>query len=78
MTQLAIGKKFNKTHQSLFNIHWSNNEQTINYLSQPIVLAKIERMYYTLIRELQELMDVLIFGSPVPPIDLSRIVDSMA
>ncbi|KAK6591548.1 hypothetical protein H4I95_12156 [Botrytis cinerea] len=28
--------------------------------------------------ELQALMNVLTFGSPVPPIDLSRIVDSMA
>jgi hypothetical protein len=78
LTQLAMGKKFNKTHQSPSNIHWSDNEQTINYLGQPVVLAKIERMCHTLIRELQELMDVLTFGSPVPPIDLSRIVDSMA
>lgn len=73
-----MGKKFNKTHQSPSNIHWSDDEQTINYLGQPVVLAKIESMCHTLIGELQELMDVLTFGSPVPPIDLSRIVNSMA
>jgi hypothetical protein len=78
LTQLAMGKKVNKTHQSPSNIHWSDDEQTINYLGQPVVLAKIERMCHTLIGELQELMKVLTFGSPVPPIDLSRIVDSMA
>jgi len=78
LTQLAMGKKFNKTHQSPSNIHWSDDEKTINYLGQPIVLAKIERMCHTLIGELQALMNVLTFGSPVPPIDLSRIVDSMA
>ncbi|KAK6591540.1 hypothetical protein H4I96_12312 [Botrytis cinerea] len=78
LTQLAMGKKFNKIHQSPSNIHWSDDEQTINYLGQPVVLAKIERMCHTLIGELQALMNVLTFGSPVPPIDLSRIVDSMA
>lgn len=78
LTQLAMGKKFNKTHQSPSNIHWSDDEQTIYYLGQPVVLAKIESMCHTLIRELQELMNVLTFGSPVPPIDLSRTVDSMA
>ncbi|KAK6591473.1 hypothetical protein H4I95_12187 [Botrytis cinerea] len=44
LTQLAMGKKFNKIHQSPSNIHWSDDEQTINYLGQPVVLAKIERM----------------------------------
>ena len=78
LTQLAMGKKVNKTHQSPSNIHWSDDEQTINYLGQPVVLAKIESMCHTLIQELQELMKVLTFGSPVPPIDLSRIIDSMA
>jgi hypothetical protein len=73
-----MGKKVNKTHQSPSNIHWSDNEQTINYLGQPVELAKIESMCHTLIRELQELIEVLTFGSPVPPIDLSRIIDSMA
>lgn len=78
LTQLAMGKKFNKTHQSPSNIHWSDNDRTINYLGQPVVLSKVERMCHTLIAELQELMKGLTFGSPVPPIDLSRIVDSMA
>ena len=78
LMQLAMGKKVNKTHQSLSNIHWSDDEQTINYLGQPVVLAKIESMCHTLIGELQELMKVLTFGSLVPPIDLSRIIDSMA
>jgi len=78
LTQLAMGKKFNKTHQSPSNIHWSDDEQTIYYLGQPIVLAKIEKMSHTLIQELQEMMRGLTFGSPVPQIDLSQIVDSMA
>jgi hypothetical protein len=78
LTQLAMGKKFNKTHQSPSNIHWSDDEQTINYLGQPVVLAKIESMCRTVIRELHALMSELTFGSPVPAIDLGQIVDSMA
>lgn len=78
LTQLAMGKKFNKTHQSPSNIHWSDDEQTIYYLGQPIRLGKIEAMCHKIIGELQELMKVLTFGSEVPNVDLSRIVDSMA
>ena len=78
LTQLAMGKKFNKTHQSPSNIHWSDDEQTIYYLGQPVELGKIETMCSRLIMELQELMMVLTFGSEVPAIDLSRIIDSMA
>jgi hypothetical protein len=78
LTQLAMGKKFNKTHQSPSNIHWSDDEQTIYYVGQPVELAKVETMCHTLIQELQELMMVLTFGSRVPTIDLSQIVDSMA
>lgn len=78
LTQLAMGKKFNKTHQSPSNIHWSDDEQIIYYIGQPVVLAKVETMCCKLIQELQELMMVLTFGSQVPTIDLDRIVDSMA
>jgi len=78
LTQLAMGKKFNQTHQSPSNIHWSDNEETIFYLGQPVVLDKIQGMIEFSIHELQELMIELTFGSPVETVDLSRIVDSMA
>jgi hypothetical protein len=78
LTQLAMGKKFNKTHQSPSNIHWSDDEKTIYYLGQPVQLAKVETMCHKLIEELQELMGALTFDSEVPTVDLSRIVDSMA
>ena len=78
LTQLAMGKKFNQTHQSPSNIHWSDNEETIFYLGQPVVLDKIQGMIEFSIHKLQELMIELTFGSPVETVDLSRIVDSMA
>jgi hypothetical protein len=78
LTQLAMGKKFNKTHQSPSNIHWSDDEQTINYLGQPVELGKIDAMCHTLIRELREGMKGLTFQSDVSAIDLGQIVDSMA
>jgi hypothetical protein len=78
LTQLAMGKKFNKTHQSPSNIHWSDDEQTIHYLGQPVPLAKIETMCQVLMRELKELLMALTFDSPVETVDLTRIVDSMA
>lgn len=78
LTQLAMGKKFNKTHQSPSNVHWSDDEQTIYYLGQPVELAKIETMCEVLVRELRELLLVLTFDSPVETIDLERIIDSMA
>jgi hypothetical protein len=78
LTQLAIGKKFNKTHQSPSNIYWSDDEQTIHYLGQPVLLAKIETMCQVLICELKELLMALTFDSPVETVDLTQIVDSMA
>lgn len=78
LSQLARGKKFNKTHQSPANIHWSNDEQTIHYLGQPVVLGKFKTMCHTLISELREMIKELTFGSTVPIIELDRIVDSMA
>ena len=78
LTQLAMGKKFNKTHQSPSNIHWSDDEQTIHYLGQPVELGKVQTMCHRLIGELQELIKVLTFESNVGLINLSRIVDSMA
>ena len=73
-----MGKKFNKTHQSPSNIHWSPDERTIYYLGQPVEMKKIEVMCQKLTEELRELMLSLTFGTELPPIDLSRIVDSMA
>jgi hypothetical protein len=78
LTQLAMGKKFNKTHQSPSNIHWSEDEQIIYYLGQPVELPKIQLMCQVLIGELQELLMALTFDSPVETIDLGRIIDSMA
>ncbi|OBT44377.1 hypothetical protein VE00_07063 [Pseudogymnoascus sp. WSF 3629] len=73
-----MGKKFNKTHQSPSNVRWSDDEQTIYYLGQPVELAKIETMCDVLVRELRELLMVLTFDSPVETIDLERTIDSMA
>jgi hypothetical protein len=77
LSQLAMGKHFNKLHTSPPNIHWSEDEQTIYYLGKPVELGKIKSMCHTLVQELQEALDELTFG-PVPSIDLGAIVDSMA
>jgi hypothetical protein len=77
LSQLAMGKHFNKLHVAPPNIHWSEDEQTIYYLGKPVELGKIRDMCRTLIQELQEALDELTFG-PVPSIDLGAIVDSMA
>lgn len=77
LSQLAMGKHFNKLHQSQPNIHWSADEQIIYYIGEPVELGKIKSMCRTLVQELQEALDELTFG-PVPGIDLDGIVDSMA
>jgi hypothetical protein len=78
LSQLARGKAFNKLHFGQPNIHWSEDEQTIYYLGEPMELSKIKKMCSTLTQELQEAMRELTFGSSVPSIDLGGIVDSMA
>lgn len=78
LSQLAMGKSFNKTHQSPANIHWSDDEQTIHYLGKPVDLSKFQAMCRILIGELQELMRTLTFQTNIPAIDLSQIIDSMA
>jgi len=78
LSQLARGKAFNKLHFSQPNIHWSEDEQTIYYLGEPVELSKIRNMCSTLTCELQEAMKELTFGTNVPSIDLGDIVDSMA
>jgi len=78
LSQLAKGKAFNKLHFLQPNIHWSEDEQTIYYLGEPVELAKIQNICYTLTQELQEAMKELTFGSYVPSIDLDSIVDSMS
>lgn len=77
LTQLAWGKKWNRTHQSRPNIHWSGDFQTIYYLGQGVELGKITALYSTVVRELQELVRELSFGSVNPYIDLKAIQDSM-
>ena len=78
LSQLAMGKYFNKMHKSQPNIHWSDDEQTIFYLEIGVELGKIRTMCQALIDELQEAMTELTFGCSVPSIDLGSIVDSMA
>ena len=78
LSQLAMGKYFNKLHKSPPNIHWSEDEQTIFYDGRGVELRKIRSMCHTLIKELQEAMQELTFQGDVPSIDLSDIVDSMA
>jgi hypothetical protein len=77
LSQLAMGKHFNQLHQSQPNIHWSEDEQIIYYIGEPVELGKIKSMCRTLVQELQEALEELTFGS-VPSIDLGGIVDSMA
>jgi hypothetical protein len=77
LSQLAMGKKFNKTHQSQPNIHWSSDEQTVYYQGRGVAMGKIKSMCHILIQELQEALQELTFGT-VPSIDLGGIVDSMA
>jgi hypothetical protein len=77
LSQLAIGKYFNKLYISLPNIHWSDDEQTIHYLGEPVNLGKVQKWYQILIGKLQEMMRILTFQASMPGIDLSSIVDSM-
>lgn len=77
LSQLAMGKSFNKLHKSTPNIHWSEDEQTIHYNGPGIELEKIRVMCQILKKELWTMLHGLMFG-PMPEIDLSKIVDSMA
>ena len=52
LSQLAKGKKINKTHQSQPNIHWSTNAQTIYYLGKGVELRKITALYNSVVLEL--------------------------
>jgi hypothetical protein len=36
LSQLAIGKAFNKMHKSAPNIYWSEDQQTIFYVGEPV------------------------------------------
>jgi hypothetical protein len=78
LSQLAMGKHFNKLHKSPPNIHWSEDERTIFYEGRGVEMRKIQSMCHTLVQELQEAMKELTFQGDVPGIDLSEIVDSMA
>lgn len=78
LSQLAMGKAFNKMHKSAPNIHWSEDQQTIFYEGEPVQLKKISKMCQVVNRELQEMLQWLMFDEPVPDIDLGQIIDSMA
>lgn len=78
LTQLAMGKKNNQTHQSPSNIHWSQDSQTIFYGGMPIELAKIRTMGQKITTELRETLKELAFGLELPKFDLGQLVDSMA
>ena len=78
LSQLAKGKHYNQMHQSPANIHWSADEQTIFYKSEPVELSKVHMMCRVITGELKELVQELAFNQPMTTIDLSRIADSMA
>jgi len=78
LSQLAMGKAFNKMHKSAPNIHWLENQETIFYKGQPVQLEKISKMYYAVNKELQEMLTWLMFKKAVPNIDLSQITNSIA
>ncbi len=78
LTQLAMGKKYNKTHESPSNIHWSPDSRTIYFGGMPVELAKIEVMGNKLVQECRELLQELALGLELPTIDLDKIIDSMA
>jgi hypothetical protein len=78
LTQLAMGKKNNSTHESPSNIHWSQDFQTIYFGGMPVHLAKIRTMGLAMIEEAYELLKQLAFDQDLPIVDLSGIVDSIA
>ena len=77
LSQLAMDKRFNQLYESPSNIHWSEDEQTIYYLGQPVHLDKIRIMCEGLIQERQVLLNDLAFQTPIPKVDLNGIIDSM-
>jgi hypothetical protein len=78
LTQLAMGKKMNATHEHPSNIHWSEDLQTIYFHGMPVALGRVRRMGLSMIEESFELLKGLAFGQELPMIDLDKIVDSMA
>lgn len=77
LSQLAIGKSFNKLHKSAPNIYQSEDEQTIFQARESVALQKVLVMCQELNRELREILDKLMFR-PMLAINLSQIVDSIA
>ncbi len=78
LSQLVMGKKFNKLHLSPSNIYWSGDEQTIFYSGKAVALNKVRDMCHTLIEELRAEIKELAFEVEPPAIDLEKIVDSMS
>jgi superfamily II DNA helicase RecQ len=78
LTQLAMGKKNNSTHETPSNIHWAEDFQTIYFGGMPVRLAKISTMGLAMIQEGYDMIRELAFGKELPVFDLSEIIDSMA
>jgi hypothetical protein len=56
LSQLAMGKAFNKMHKSAPNIYWSEDQQTIFYVGEPVQLKKISKICQAINKELQEIL----------------------
>ena len=78
LAQLAMGKKYNRTHESPSNIHWSEDSQTIHYGGMPIPLAKVRTMGQQMVAQLGAMLQKLAFGIVLPTFPLGQLVDSMA
>jgi hypothetical protein len=78
LTQLAMGKKNNTTHDTPSNIHWAEDFQTIYFGGMPVRLAKIRTMGLAMIEEGYHMIRELAFGTALPVFDLSEVIDSMA
>ncbi len=74
LSQLAMGKKFNKLHLSPSNIHWSDDEQTIFYDGKGIALDKFQNMCHLLIQELRAEIKELAFKLNFPSLIWRRLL----
>jgi len=76
LSQLAMGRKLNKAYGRPPNIYWADHD-TIVYLGMPIPLAKVQELAQGMILEVEEALNELTFGEPLPHIDLSLIADPL-
>jgi len=78
LSQLAMGKSFNKMHASNPNIHWNEDETTVYYQGRGVYVPKVRTMCQELTKELWVIMKRLTFEVDMPVVDLRNIVDSVA